>query len=97
MTWYLKALALFGMLVAIISVNPLATVSLSGLARVRSIYEKVTLSGFESAVRNLGSQYRKKCPEHRFTSVKILSRTPDLMIIDGFLTDVEAEFLVRAA
>jgi hypothetical protein len=48
-------------------------------------------------VQDLAAEYRKGCPEHRFSSVKVLSRSPYAMVIEGFVTPAEAEFLVKAA
>ena len=36
-------------------------------------------------------------PAHQFESVKIVSRAPDIMLIEGFVTEAEAEFLVQTA
>lgn len=46
-------------------------------------------------VDNLATEYRKGCPQHRFTSVRILSRAPNIILIEGFVTPTEAEFLVK--
>ena len=51
----------------------------------------------ELTIDNIAAEYRKGCPEHQFQSVKFLSRSPDMMLITGFMTEVEAEFLVRIA
>jgi hypothetical protein len=48
-------------------------------------------------IDSLAAIYRKGCPKHQFRSIQILSRSPDMMLIDGFMTEVEAEFLVRIA
>jgi hypothetical protein len=48
-------------------------------------------------VDNLAARYRKQCPQHQFTAVRHVSRAPDIMIIDGFLTKAEADALLRAA
>src|SRR5579871_3666776 len=48
-------------------------------------------------VERLAYEYRKGCPKHRFKSIQILSRNPDVVLIDGFLTKVEAQFLINAA
>jgi hypothetical protein len=46
---------------------------------------------------NLAAEYRKGCPKHQFESIQLLSRSPQMMLISGFMTEVEAEFLVRIA
>jgi hypothetical protein len=93
----LNFLGLFGLLVAIVYVNPLAKIYPSIPSPIGSYSEKVTGSALNPSVHNLAAQYRKGCPEHQFTSVKLLSRAPDIFIIDGFVTNAEAEFLVKAA
>ena len=46
---------------------------------------------------NLAAEYRKGCPKHQYDSLQLLSRSPLMMLITGFITEVEAEFLVRVA
>jgi hypothetical protein len=36
------------------------------------------------------ARYEDACPVHKFTSVRIVSRRPEIILIDGFLTDHEA-------
>ena len=48
-------------------------------------------------LKDLAAQYRKGCPQHHFSSVKVLSREPYAMVIEEFVTPAEAEFLVKAA
>jgi hypothetical protein len=48
-------------------------------------------------IDNLAAEYRKGCPKHQFKSIQLLSRSPQMMLISGFITEVEAEFLVRIA
>ena len=48
-------------------------------------------------IDNLAAEYRKGCPKHQFESIQLLSRSPPMMLISGFITEVEAEFLVRIA
>src|SRR5271169_3025213 len=48
-------------------------------------------------IDNLADEYRKGCPKHQFESIQLLSRSPQMMLISGFMTEVEAEFLVRIA
>jgi hypothetical protein len=44
----------------------------------------------------LAARYREFCPPHKFT-VKLLSRAPDIMIIEDFLNPAEAQFLINVA
>lgn len=47
--------------------------------------------------KDLAAEYRKGCPQHRFSSVKVLSRDPYALLIEDFVTPAEAEFLVKIA
>jgi hypothetical protein len=38
-----------------------------------------------------------ECPEHRYEGVKIVSRAPDIMLINGFMSQEEADALIRLA
>jgi hypothetical protein len=49
------------------------------------------------SAKDLATEYRKGCPQHRFSGVKVLSREPYALLIEEFVTPAEAEFLVRAA
>jgi hypothetical protein len=52
----------------------------------------------ELTVHNIAAEYRKKgCPAFPFTSVQLISRNPDLILIEGFLTEAEATILIKAA
>ena len=42
-------------------------------------------------------KYVDGCPAHQYDSVKVISRSPDIMIIEGFLTKFEAEYLIKLA
>ena len=46
---------------------------------------------------HLADQYRNGCPHHQFDSVRIISRSPEIILIEGFLTKQEAEVLVQMA
>jgi hypothetical protein len=43
------------------------------------------------------SRYQDGCPVHKFAGVRIVSRRPEIILIDGFLTDHEAQALVTIA
>jgi len=51
----------------------------------------------EPTIDTIAAAYRKGCPDHRFGSISILSRSPQLLIIENFVTPVEAEFLIKTA
>lgn len=51
----------------------------------------------ENSTPSLADQYRNGCPKHQFDSVRFISRSPEIILIDGFLTKAEADALVRIA
>lgn len=69
----------------------------SFLPSVRSIEETLIESSGNGSVGGLVAEYRKGCPKHRFTSIQFVSREPHMMLIEGFLTEAEAEILVNIA
>ena len=69
----------------------------SFLPSVRSIEETRIESTVNGSVGRLAAEYRKGCPKHRFTSIQFVSREPHMMLIEGFLTEAEAEILVNIA
>jgi hypothetical protein len=86
---YLNSIALFGLITALAFLNlDFSTVNHPfGQLFKRTPTEVVTF--------NLADLYRQGCPEHVFRSVIHVSRAPDIMIIEGFLTEAEADFLVQ--
>jgi hypothetical protein len=94
----LLVLGLVAVYIAIVYVKPAAKRSLPIVIDIGSLYKIVQSTTWsKSPFHQLASQYRNGCPEHRFTSVRYLSRSPTMLIIEGFLTDLEAKFLVNAA
>jgi hypothetical protein len=43
------------------------------------------------------ARYEDGCPVHKFSGVRIVSRRPEIILIDGFLTDHEARALITIA
>jgi len=43
------------------------------------------------------SAYEHSCPPHQYDSVKIVSRNPDIIIVEGFLSPFERKYLVDIA
>jgi hypothetical protein len=99
-TKYLNVLGLLGLLSAIIYVNPLA-VSPSAITSVlkrSTSFSPPIIFEAEDPFESLAEEYRTNgCPNHQFISVKRVSRIPDIVLIEGFLTKEEADFLVHAA
>jgi hypothetical protein len=91
---YLPLLGILTALLAVISVNrfPFNFDSLF----IRKLYDQFANSPKED-VLDVGGQERDVCLDHRFTSVKQLSRAPDIILIEGFLSPMEAEALIRVA
>jgi hypothetical protein len=71
--------------------SPKVTPVIQVLEKVRGHFQT------HPAAASLAERYANGCPEHHFDSVRQLSRSPDIMIIDGFLTPEEAQILVKAA
>src|SRR5271170_64964 len=95
---YVNVIAYCGLLVVLFNVN-WSTLSETPLGR---LYKRATKETFDDGIPiyrkgNLADEYRRGCPAHHFESVKIVSRAPDIMLIEGFVTEAEAEFLVKTA
>ena len=45
----------------------------------------------------ISAEYRKGCPAHKYGSISLLSRSPQFIIIENFVTPIEAEFLIKTA
>jgi|SRR5271170_271884 len=95
---YVNVIAYCGLLVVLFNVN-WSTLSETPLGR---LYKRATKETFDDGIPiyrkgNLADEYRRACPAHQFESVKIVSRAPDIMLIEGFVTEAEAAFLVKTA
>jgi len=96
---YINVIALCGLLAGLINVN-WSTISQTRIGR---LYKRTIKSSFDDRIPmllgkgSLADEYRRGCPAHHFESVKIVSRAPDIMLIEGFVTEAEAEFLVKTA
>lgn len=92
-TKYLSVVGFLSILIAAVYIgNSVLTTNFS-----HSILAPIRFVSTTNAVDTLGARYRRECPTHRFKSVKIVSRKPDIMIIDEFLTPEEANVLIGAA
>src|SRR5947207_13506505 len=67
------------------------------ISTIGSLDEKLKPYAMKPTVALLAAEYRKACPKHHFSSIQLVSREPHIMLIEGFLTEAEAEFLVRIA
>jgi hypothetical protein len=92
---YINVIAFCGLLVGLININ-WSTLSQTPLYK-RTIKDRVDDGSPMFQKGNLADEYRLGCPVHQFGSVKIVSRAPDIMLIEGFVTEAEAAFLVKAA
>jgi hypothetical protein len=92
----LNILGLVALLVAFAYFNPVSKISPSIRASLNN-YIHGNTPEVDKVVDNLAARYRKQCPKHQFTAVRHVSRAPDIMIIDDFLTKAEADALLRAA
>jgi hypothetical protein len=94
------ALAILGVALGLSYINPFHLSTLSALNTKFQEFDsageaKVELSPAEIDAA-LAARYRESCPAHPFT-VKLLSRAPDIIIIEDFLTPAEAQFLINVA
>ena len=96
---YISVLGLLGFILAILSVSPITGVSSSRLANIPflSHVNDFLRKNSGAGVIDEAAKYEHGCPEHQFDSVKIASRSPDIMVIEGFLTKFEAEYLMELA
>jgi hypothetical protein len=94
---YLGALGFLGVLVALISIIPFQDYSLSFPDLLKNVHKEPFKQSLELTVDNLAAEYRKGCPKHQFKSIQLVSREPQVMFIEGFVTKLEAEFLVKMA
>ena len=95
---YINVIAFCGLLVVLINVN-WSTLSQIPIGR---LYKRTIKGRLDDGIPifrngNVADEYRRGCPIHQFGSVKIVSRAPDIMLIEGFVTEAEATFLVKAA
>jgi hypothetical protein len=92
---YFNSIAIFGLIATIAYTNiqfPSLSFS-SQLTFVQRLLKRTsTLNDTTGAVDDDDSW--AICPEHHFTSIKHVSRRPEIMIIEGFVTPAEAKFLV---
>lgn len=97
-TKYANVLGFLGLLTTIVYVNPIATFIPTILNPVHYLYDKTTeVVPQPGPFDSLPIEYRNGCPDHKFLSVRQLSRAPDIMIIEGFVTKFEADYLVEIA
>ena len=96
---YVNVLGILGFIFAILSVLPITGVASTSLVNIPFFSR---LNDFLRKNPGIGvideaAKYEHGCPEHQFDSVKIVSRAPDIMVIEGFLTKFEAEHLMKLA
>ena len=92
----LNILGLLGMLLGVAYINPIAQIS-TAHEFYKSIARSFVNTDPEVLQESLGAQYRRGCPAHQFASVKLVSASPIMMLIDGFVTPAEAEVMLRVA
>jgi len=93
-TRYIPLLGILTALLAAFSVNQF--VPGFDLHLLRQAFSNFTTHKASTPI-SLGTEYRNGCPEHRFSSVMHLSRAPDIILIEDFLSPAEAEILIRIA
>lgn len=93
----MNVLGFLGLLASILYINPVANVIPAISTPYQYFYGQATGSAPANPFDVLPAQYRNGCPVHKFKSVRQLSRKPDVMIIEGFLTQFEADYLLKIA
>jgi hypothetical protein len=73
------------------------TFFLTSIHSFHSLQQEVTKAPLALTIDQLPAAYRKGCPRNSFTSLQLVSRVPKMILIEGFMTELEAEFLVRIA
>ena len=96
-TKYVNVFGFLGLLTAIIYVNPVANVVPAILAPYQFLHDRVLQAKPNNPFDDLPPEYRNGCPAHKFKSVRHLSRAPDVILIEGFLTPFEADYLIKVA
>jgi hypothetical protein len=104
---YFNAIGLLGFLIAIAYVTPLAGVPSSNISLLSRVNDYLHVNDYFQKgavippvippIIDEAAKYENSCPFHQFDSVKVVSRAPDVMIIEGFLTKFEAEHLLELA
>jgi len=99
---YINLLGLLGFVTAIVYVNPL-TSDAPIIARANQFLKRATGITFQqpssasSSEEAFLAKYINGCPVHQYSAVKIVSRAPDIMVIENFVTPEEADYLVKFA
>jgi len=96
---FANPLAVMGLLVAVAVLNPWGIILPSSLLPETPLEtaQHEPMPKQPVTASNLADKYRDSCPDHQFTSIRLLSRSPEIMIIDGFLTEEEAQVLIHMA
>lgn len=101
-TKYINILGLLGFVTAIVYINPL-TSDAPIIARANQFLKRTTGIDFQQSSSSSSSEaaflakYANGCPVHQYSAVKIVSRSPDIMVIENFVTSEEADYLVKFA
>jgi len=94
-------LGLVGFVLALFSMMPVkdtSTALLNSLAHLKPSPATPQPSSSASPVfADDESAYEHSCPPHQYDSVKIVSRDPDILIVQGFLSPFERKYLVDLA
>jgi hypothetical protein len=96
---YANAIGILALLTGVIYFNPLggspSLPEIPSIPSIPSIFDSFRIQ--RGPLDELPATLPNGCPAHKFKSVRHLSRAPDIMIIEGFLTPEEADVLVEVA
>ena len=97
---YANAIGILALLTGVIYFNPLggspSLPAIPSIPSIPSIFDSFRIQRGQP-LDELAATLPNGCPAHKFKSVRHLSRAPDIMIIEGFLTPEEADVLVEVA
>lgn len=95
---YLNVLGLLCVLTAIIVTNPLGDYLPILVFPARFTHDTLHEWTRDPYPRELlPPEYAEGCPVHPLKGVRVLSRNPDMLYIEGFLSEFETEYLLNAA
>lgn len=100
---YANAVGVLALLTGIIYFNPLggspSLPTFSSISSIPLMFGAFRLQSIQGAAPlvDLPATLPNGCPAHKFKSVRHLSRAPDIMVIEGFLSSEEADALLELA
>jgi hypothetical protein len=93
-----NVLGVIGFLLAILSMTPVKDQGSQLISSLNALFTpRPVRPSYAPVYADDESAYENGCPPHQYDSVKIASRNPDIIIIEGFLSPFERQYLVDIA